>query len=258
MRIGVNVAKRVTTVPGSGWAHQMAAAQALCAGRPMFTADYYVVDGVTGKVAAFVDWNDPTHLLAQSTSSKQCELPVRHVDFNWQFCIALAAAQRYTSNRGATAHDYLQNGPSEFASILTSTVSGVTQLIWGNANPGITSGASLLIDDGGPLRHHLNRTGGSAQLDQTITTGTPYYAYGYVDAGASPQRSLKVSGGTAATGAMPGTDATGSTALTFGGTVSDLLLLSARVAVLMHITPILSAVQRAQRAEWAAIYGRAP
>lgn len=227
----------------------------LTASRPLFTADYYAIDGVTGKVASFVDWSDPTHTLSQSTSAKQVAIPAVHADYPGELCATFAAGQRYTSNRSATAHDYLQNGPIDFATILTPTLAGATQLIWANANPGVSAGASLLIDDGGPMRHHVNRTGGSAQIDQSIVTNTPYYAYGYVDAAGSPQRSFKVSGVTAATGALPGTDIAGAQPLSFGGTTSDTLLLNARVAVLMHLAPILTAAQRNQRAQWAATYG---
>lgn len=71
----------------------------MAAGRPVFTADYYAVDGASGKVSAFVDWNDPTHTLAQATSANQVAIPAAHADFAGKLCANFTGSERYQSNK---------------------------------------------------------------------------------------------------------------------------------------------------------------
>lgn len=85
---------------------------ALAAGRPVFTADYYALDPVTGKVAAFIDWNDPTHMLVQSTSANQCAAPGTIAGVMAGSTVATFASNLtyYRSNRPTASWDFCSNG----------------------------------------------------------------------------------------------------------------------------------------------------
>jgi hypothetical protein len=95
--------------------------------RPVFTADYYAVDGVSGKVASFIDWNDATHTLAQASSGSQVAIPAVHADFNGKLCATFTGAEQYTSNRAAPSWAFRHQGISseEFCVITPTGVSGI-------------------------------------------------------------------------------------------------------------------------------------
>lgn len=83
------------------------------AGRPIFTADYYSVDPVSGKVLAFIDHNDPTHLLQQTDNTKQVSIPTTSAALNGAVAASFTGTQYYTSNRA----------PSEWQFVWSNTVS---------------------------------------------------------------------------------------------------------------------------------------
>lgn len=82
----------------------------LAAGRPIFTADFYVVDGVSGEVRSWVDQSDPTHVLDQSNSARQIPLPAGHSDFGGALCGTFLDNGLYVSNRPGTAFEYCHDG----------------------------------------------------------------------------------------------------------------------------------------------------
>jgi hypothetical protein len=77
---------------------------------PIFTADYYAIDGISSKVAAFIDWSDPSHLMAQSDPLKQVAVPAAHADFGGKLCANFTGAQVYHSNRPLSTFRYIHNG----------------------------------------------------------------------------------------------------------------------------------------------------
>lgn len=83
----------------------------LAAGKPVFTADYYILDPVSGKVLAFVDWNDPTHLVVQTDSTKQVRPPQPSALFAGRLAVQpTAAGTFYISNRVINTWRYLHDG----------------------------------------------------------------------------------------------------------------------------------------------------
>lgn len=83
---------------------------ALAAGRPVFTADFYVVDGVSGKVRSWVDQSDPTHVLDQSNTARQVALPASHADYGGQLCATFNDTGLYVSNRAVSAWKFGHDG----------------------------------------------------------------------------------------------------------------------------------------------------
>jgi hypothetical protein len=82
-------------------------------------ADYYSVDGVTGKVASYLDKVAagtgiraivPSHAFAQSTSAKQCALPAADSNFNGALSAQFPAAPYYGSNALPAAWQFQHNG----------------------------------------------------------------------------------------------------------------------------------------------------
>jgi hypothetical protein len=84
---------------------------ALTTGRPLFTADRYTVDGISGRVRSFVDWNDPTHELVQINASYQVPIPTAIAGFNGKL-VASFSSHVYQSNRPAISFSYASDGVS--------------------------------------------------------------------------------------------------------------------------------------------------
>lgn len=118
---------------------------ALAAGRPVFTADRYTVDGVSGKVAAFVDWSDPTHLLSQSTSGNQVAIPAPDAGANGQLSMTHISASltNYASNRAPASWVFLQNTTTEFYACIKINTSTWNR-VWGTMNQIATNRGWLL------------------------------------------------------------------------------------------------------------------
>jgi hypothetical protein len=82
---------------------------ALASGFPVFTSDYYTES--LGNVTAFVDHNDPTHLLAQAVFAEQCAEPVAIGGvMNGQPVATINSGEGYQSNRVASAWDFISDG----------------------------------------------------------------------------------------------------------------------------------------------------
>ncbi len=216
----------------------------LAATRPVFTADYYVLDPLSGKVYAFVDHNDPTHWLVQADSNKQVAAPLPHADFGGRLCVTFTGAEYYVSNRGITAaHDFLQNGPCDFAMVATFTSINATRICWENTD-GTNGGSQLFVTSSGTLRHNVFRTGSTAFVETALALNTPHYAHGWLNAGETPNRSIQRNSSPSVTAALGGTGRAGTGPLTFGGRAASLFL-QGRVVVLGMFFPALSAANRA-------------
>jgi hypothetical protein len=179
----------------------LAAVLAASTGRPVFTADYYAVDGVSGKVASFIDWNDPTHTLSQSASGNQAALPAAHADFAGNLCATFDASAAagsgtyYTSNRAAASGlwNYLHTGSGHRVSHCMSPGTLVSCFFWGTYTSG-TVPAAFQSSAGGAfndVRFICVNNAGSFAIDSTGTAGyvlnTPrFYQLRYTE-GASPE-----------------------------------------------------------------------
>lgn len=73
-------------------------------------ADRVLIDGVSGKVSAVVDQIDPTHAVAQTTSSRQAPSPVAQGALNGARGLVPSPAAVYFSNRPASAWSWLHDG----------------------------------------------------------------------------------------------------------------------------------------------------
>jgi hypothetical protein len=165
----------------------------LSAGYPVFTAGRCVEDpGNPGFVREFVDWNDPTHLLQQTTGGLQVALPTPHADFRGARCVS-TSAHVYVSTR-SVAYWGVCNG----SSVATETVRVFTPLA---ATLGVYDVTTSAGNQGGyqnyvdtTLVASLNRIGGGSQ-DAVVPTsigaagvGTPTYVSLRYEAGAYEYR----------------------------------------------------------------------
>jgi hypothetical protein len=78
--------------------------------RPVFVADYYAVDGITGKVSAWIDYNDAAHQLVQASNSNQVVVPAAHADFGGKLCATFTGAEYYVSNKPAAYYTFEHDG----------------------------------------------------------------------------------------------------------------------------------------------------
>lgn len=106
-------------------ANLFAAALVLSATRPVFRADYYVIDGISGKVASFVDYNDATHLLVQVDSSRQVVVPAAHADYAGLLCATFTGVENYQSNRTALSWAFWHGASACFSACLYTPTSAV-------------------------------------------------------------------------------------------------------------------------------------
>lgn len=174
------------------------------AGDSRFEADSYTVDGISGNVAAFVDKNDPTHLLQQATAIRQVAIPATHADFGGKVCANFSTAV-YQSSRAASTWNYLHNGPMTLVVVMTPVTPAGTQIIV-ETDAGGTSGLSVFLAAAPAYQQFLYRggVGGAAPLNIAAVAGTPGYFEQYIEDASSPQRSIKRNGQAAVTGAIAG------------------------------------------------------
>ncbi len=95
------------------------------AGDSWFTADSYNVDGVSGKVASFVDQNDATHLLAQGNTALQSAVSSTDSALAGKLSTKFTASGGYVSNRAASAWSHIHSGAG-FTGVLVGVASSVT------------------------------------------------------------------------------------------------------------------------------------
>jgi hypothetical protein len=160
----------------------------LAEGRPLFTASYYSVDGVSGKVASFIDWSDTGHVLSQTVSANQVPVPVASALFNNAIVATFAATMFYTSNRPVRDWVYLHSGSGmdEFLCFRATGIAGGASVLAGTQT-GTTNYQSLLLTTtGATASMNVNNASGSAigVGDQAIAAlGTPTWIRATVLAG---------------------------------------------------------------------------
>lgn len=152
-------------------------------GKPVFTADYYAVDGVTGKVSALIDWNDPTHTLGQSTSASQCPLPSPSPKFAGRLALT-ASVHRYVSSRSSSAWRYLHDGTG--CSVMHAVTAGPTTTfaglsVTGRNNAAVTAhnfyyGASTSVLRPNMLTRNGSSTVAALATATPVIVGVPYWA----------------------------------------------------------------------------------
>lgn len=147
---------------------------ALSAGRPFFTADNYVE--VSGKAVAFIDWNDPAHVLSQPASANQVATPAPHSDFGGAVCASFTAAQAYLSSRPVAQwvmdHDGVSTEKWDVLSPLDASGTGLISTTR-NAGPGTQTYYTA-----GQFYHYLSGAAGvvgPVNFGPPIVAGTPTY-----------------------------------------------------------------------------------
>jgi len=154
-----------------------------------FESDYYSIDGVSGKVSAFLDKVKPAtgikaitaaHAMAQATSGNQVVLPTASALFNGKLSASFAGGQFYNSNSPPSSWRLLHDGSacetfhvfstSSLAAIVTllsttnDTGAGLDTYILGGAGDNV----SARIYNATPLLIVNGTTG-------VLTVNTPYY-----------------------------------------------------------------------------------
>lgn len=177
---------------------------AVSAGRPVFSADYYAVDGVSGKVSAFIDWNDPTHMLVQASSALQVAVPVAHADFAGNLCATFTGAETYVSNAPVSRFRFMHDGTgcSLFRVATPTTILGVHSCACTTSQAGV-AGLSFYIT-GPDVRSSVEKTGGSVYPDSslgTVAANVPTYREISHGTARAPQWELRAKGTVAASGA---------------------------------------------------------
>ena len=206
--------------------------------RPVFTEREYLIGG-TGKVRSIYDLSDATrtHVLDQSDTAKQVDVPAPHADF-LQPCYTWPSGQFwYASNRPMSYWDFLINGNCSGSAVLTQTAASANKVIWESA---ASRGLQLqMLSGDATYRVGIFRTTFNLTVANNAPIGTPQQVSMHVDASVSPNISLKCTGQSAVTTAsLPGSSATTDQAFTFGGrSGSSSLGFVGRVCVLFAGTP---------------------
>lgn len=144
---------------------------ALSAGRPVFTADNHVIDGLTGKTRGFVDWNDSLHLLSQPVDGYQVALPTPQADFNGAVCASFSSTQIYESTLPPTAYPWLVDGSGVIAiDVFAPTATAGIVQVWLSCGFSGSAPALLTYGYGADVTVALYRAGGVALAPEIIGT----------------------------------------------------------------------------------------
>ncbi len=104
------------------------------AGDSWFDAGSVTIDGVSGKVASWVDRMDPSHLLSQGVSGNQCAAPVADVSFGGALTCTFTNGA-YVSNRAAAQWSFLHSGTgAEWTIVFKRTGAGALILAGNGAS----------------------------------------------------------------------------------------------------------------------------
>ncbi len=155
-------------------------------GDSWFDASNYTVDGVSGKVASFVDRNDATHSLVQATSGNQVAIPTSNASFNNAptASFVLSSVNYYVSNRALTAWRFLHNGAGCTVVWVGAKKAAVgNQALYGSINQSVSGGNGpgvevYTFDTSSNVRSYTGTNGG-AVFNGLVTGGlalsTPTY-----------------------------------------------------------------------------------
>lgn len=182
------------------------------AGGSVFDAGYYALDGASGKVAAFIDYLDPTHTLAQGTSANQVSAPAPDAAFNNEASVSFTATQYYTSSRAASAFRYLHDGTG-CTMIAVCTVSDLSATRALLATRGTSAATGIRWGFVSTPAYSFVALNGATNV-VTAQTGTPVvntnyiYRASYVESG-SPEYVLATGNSTITSGSSASAPAAG-------------------------------------------------
>jgi hypothetical protein len=225
-------------------------------GRAIFTPGKYLEDPLhPGYVLRFIDWNDPTHYLEQTDTTKQVALPTAHADFAGSLSAHFTGVEYYVSSRGAGEWTYRHNGIShEEYIILTPLMASGVGGLHDTSNPATGTDSGVYTYFSGTASNWrvaiLNAAGTVAiHTGNTVTNGTPTYlglrsSGDGTQAGSTFTKYVKSAPTAMSTSAAPMAGAPGAT-LTLGRRVATNQLATMRWAGSFFF-PALSAVERAQ------------
>jgi hypothetical protein len=178
------------SIPGRYPATLFGAVLQLGGRRPVFTAALYAIDGVSGKVASFLDWNDFTHLLVQASAPLQVAIPATHADFAGNLCAMFTGTEYYLSNRPTVYWAYSADGTGfEVIACARPTSLLSTGAIFGTLATVNTQGFFLyrstntpraLVSKAGTLVVNIFNISAA-----TLTVNTPY-VFGFAHQAAAP------------------------------------------------------------------------
>lgn len=229
------------------------------AGGSVFTADRYTVDGGSGKVAAFVDWLDGTHTLAQA-GANQCVVPAASAIFAGRKCAVFGASEYYDSSRASSTWKYLHDGTgcsvvhvyAPSTNVVTTRCSLATRSLAGGAGD-IGFSLSRIA---GPDWAVTVRNAGAVIVN--IAAGTPavdtavYLDFFYKESEAPDEYVLREKGTSVANGNSGGVPSSANPAgtLRLGGTTAASVLDLSRWAATLIAPRVLTANQRATVQRW--------
>jgi hypothetical protein len=236
----------------------------LSSGRPVFTAARYTVDGGSGKVAAFVDWNNGAHTLSQATSANQVAIPTGHANFAGKSCavFSLAALTVYSSNIAGCV-DFMHDGTGG-ESFLVFTATGGTGVPTGSRDTGARGFTLARFADGHVDSYVVNAASGLVVSNSSAAAAVPNDVATYINVSlataSTPDSALRVKGSTlvSADALLPPEAGASAAPLRLGGDMSPGNYMDMRWAALLFF-PALTAGQRAIVQQWIqAEYGIAP
>lgn len=200
MRRQVRRSRPTNSIPTSAYV-----ASLFAAGDARFEASSYTIDEVTGKTSAFVDLNDGTHTLAQSTDALQVVVPTAATSLNGQLAASFAGGQRYVSSRAASAWKFLHDGTGcDVWGVFTNSVNGRE---WAATVTGLSTtevGVQFYVAPTTVDYYASNGTGYIiSRTVSRVANGTGLYVRSSYDAAATPQV-VQQSGGNSSTGSTSG------------------------------------------------------
>lgn len=105
--------------------------------------DYYSIDGVSGKVSAFLDKVKPgtgikaitaAHAMAQATSAQQVSIPATYAGLNGRLVATFGGSQYYQSNSPASSWTFMHDGSGAEAFIVFEKTGGATYYLLATNN----------------------------------------------------------------------------------------------------------------------------
>jgi hypothetical protein len=182
----------------------------------VFTPGYFILDQASGKVLAFVDWNDPKHLLLQTDSTKQVRPPVRDVNGRWAADFTMLPY--YQSNRSTTYWAYTANGVG-FRAIGLFTPSSVTGSLALLSTLQAANVQGLQVFTSGTSASMNAFKVATATIAThafgTVALNTPFVFDVFHSSAGSPQRSGQINNAAATSGTLTAAMVAGATSKTF-------------------------------------------
>lgn len=231
-------------------------------------ADYYSIDGVSGKVSAFLDKVrpgtgikaiTPGHAFAQATSANQVVIPTATATLGGRLAANFNAAPYYVSNSPASSWRAAHNGNgfTSFAVFDRTTITGI-QRAWSTYTDAAAQGATWVSVSGAPYCAAYNGTTITISANTTgDTTGPTYVGTSIADADTPEATLYRRSSAIATANNTAGFNAGDPVGtMTLGASTNGAQTLNAYVAMWLFFDRVLSAADLAVvRAYIAAKYG---